>query len=74
MPKVLLSREDRISDRIKRYLKSELNYTKAGELLGISRTAATRKIKCMTIKATDLIVIFQYLGTPPEVIGELFTE
>ena len=74
MPKILLSKEDRISDRIKRYLKAEVSYTKAGEILGVSRTAATYKIKNMTIRATDLILIFQYLGTPPELIGELFTE
>ena len=74
MPKVLLSREERIADRIRRYLKSELRYTKAGELLGVSRQSATRKIDEMTIRATDLIVIFQHLGTPPVQIGELFTE
>lgn len=74
MPKVYLTKEDRIKSKIGAWVVGQLykehkTFADLGEILGITRQAACYKARNNSFSYLDMVLIFENLGTPDNEIA-----
>lgn len=78
MPKVRTNYLDYRLQELTDYIRTETKHKKIkqhemGDLLGRTQASFSMKLSNNSLTASDLLLIFEKLDTPPEKIGELLS-